>query len=130
MSLTPREFTRVRIRFAVSVNFGDDAWSVVDETRDLSLNGVYVVSSATPKVGSECDVRITLDEGTGVRVDARGRVVRVDERGFALGFTALDIESYHHLQKLVQYNALDPAKAEREFQEHLGLKRVPPPAEP
>jgi hypothetical protein len=120
-----REFTRVRTAIAVHVEAALGA--VRGLTRDVSLAGVYVPSTRPLPVGSTCDVFLEL--APGVRVQARGTIVRHARAGEAQGFAVIfselyGEESYGHLRQLILYNSQDPGQTEREFESHLGLKKV------
>jgi hypothetical protein len=119
-----REFSRVPGRFAVTVRAEEDE-IVPDHTTDVSMNGLFAVAGRSFPVGTECEVVVHLGEAeTREQIVVRGRVARVADHGFAVTFEEIGIDSYDHLQKLVRYNAPDLSRVEREFDQHLGLKRA------
>jgi hypothetical protein len=48
-------------------------------------------------------------------VRVQGRTVRQDPEGIAVDFSEIELESFRHLFRLVQYNAPDPDFIEQEL---------------
>jgi hypothetical protein len=119
-----REFTRVRSAFPVVL---ETAGARLDgSTRDLSLNGALVSLPSPPPAGVTVRVEILLGGHGGTpTVRAAGTIARSGDGQCAVAFTELvGEESYHHLRRVILYNAEDPARVDQEFSSHLGLKRV------
>jgi hypothetical protein len=117
-----REFTRCSTAVDVELSAAD--CTVVGATRDVSLNAIYLFGERSLPAGTRC--RVTLFIGgreSGVRVEASGRVARVDPRGMAVAFDEVNLDGYHHLKQLVLFNALDPDQAVEEIEQHVGLRR-------
>jgi len=125
MSDNNREFTRVPVR--VTVKLGDTGRDIVaSHSRDLSLNGLFLVCEPGLELDAECQVLIQLGHDDAFTIRARAVVVRVDSDGVALRF--LDLaghDSLEHLQNLVRYNAGELDKVEAELSRHVGLNRRP-----
>jgi len=126
-----REFTRVP--FHVKTRIATDKKTyVVDKMRDLSLGGCFLPASE-PTVwgpqedidaGKPCTVTIELSgTTTGLKVDIAGTIVRVNEGGIAVEFTAITPENLYHLQNIIRYNAMDADRIDQEFREHLSRNR-------
>lgn len=121
-----RRFTRVSIQIEGELAL-DDATTISGISRDLSLNGVFLLCDASASVDANCHVTLFLGERTApLRVEAHGRVVRTDETGVGLTFTdIMGIESFEHLRNLVLYNANTyTEQVEEEFGRYHGI-RVP-----
>jgi hypothetical protein len=118
-----REFTRVHVHVQVEITaLGQSILS--SEPQDLSLKGLMVRTEARLPAGTPCEVKLLLGDQL-TQILAEGVVVRDYPEGFAVQFTRiLGIESYEHLKNLVLYNAADTERIEREFQDHLGLRRA------
>lgn len=117
-----REFTRVHVQIhAEVVALGRTIHSSLSQ--DLSLKGMLVRTDERLPAGTPCQVKLLLgDELT--EIQAEGTVVRAYDDGFAVQFNRiLGVESYEHLKNLVLYNAADTERIEREFQDHLGLRK-------
>jgi len=121
-----REWTR--IDEVVEVIYEVDSGPIVrGMSRNLSATGVLVdAPSEAVDVGAEG--KLTLARGVGndrVVILGYAEVVRVGHEQLALHITALTgEESYAHLRNLIVYNAAgEAAKAEQEFQDHIGLRR-------
>lgn len=118
-----REFTRVPPHFEADVTAGDTRIQRC-QTEDVSMKGAYLKTPRALPRGTECRVTLYLGgpEG-GPRIEADAKVTRSDERGFAVEFLRLDLDSYTHLEKLVRYNASDLEQVEDELKSHLGIAR-------
>lgn len=122
-----REFTRVRTRILVDVEAGGK--KISGDVRDISLNGLWLPTTVPVSERTHCRVTIHLAEAITIRAD--GVVIRSEPDGIAVHFLELlELESYEHLRNLILYNAVDPARAEQEFDRHLGLRRVDPALPP
>jgi hypothetical protein len=118
-----REFSRVQVSVAVELAPPDQP-KISGQGRELSVKGVFVSGARQLPAGTECPITIILagtSESMYVRVS--GRVVYANTDGMGIEFFEMDVDSFTHLQNLVLYNSLDTAKVEREFQEHIGIKR-------
>jgi len=117
-----REFTRCQTALDVEIAACDR--TLLGSTRDVSLNGLYIFGERSFAAGTRC--RVTLFVGgreSGVRVEASGRVTRVDSTGMAVLFDEVSVDGYHHLKQLVLLNAPDPDQAAEEIEHHVGLRR-------
>jgi hypothetical protein len=92
--------------------------------RDLSVKGVYVECPKSLPPSTPCEVTIVLS-GTPepMQVHVTGRVVYAEPGGMGIEFMEVDVDSFIHLRNLVLYNSVDTEQVEREFQQHIGLKR-------
>ncbi len=85
---------------------------------NVSLKGCLVAlhRGEKPPAAPLVRVLIHLEEGTpDLDVTLEARVVRGDSEAVALDFTEVPPESFHHLFRLVQYNAEDPDGIEAEL---------------
>lgn len=116
-----REFTRSVAPLAIHVNHASG--SVEGTLRDVSMDGVFVLCEHELRDGAAVKVSIPLGASSqGPRIEASGRVVRVDETGTAIHFDGMCHESYENLKQLILLNSAEPGKTEREIGDHLGLK--------
>lgn len=116
-----RDVSRVPVEFAVTVDAGDGRIIEGDASKDVSLQGLFVVTEDKLSPGEACRVTIHLDGTQGISVAAQ--VTRITDEGFAVEFSSIPIEDYDHLRNLVLYNSGHVDRTEAEFDEHLGLKR-------
>jgi len=115
-SSNKREFSRSHVHVTTTVSRG--ATRVSGKLRDVSMKGVFVTCDASGLTGGEaCSVEVVLSEE--VRVSLKGHVVRAEPTGLAIVLDEIPVESFHHLQQLVIYNADDPERVERELTERL-----------
>lgn len=117
-----REFSRVAVKLRTEV-VADGTLHRDGVMENLSLKGGFLRIAGGPKEGQPCEVRLHL-EGADVEVRATGRIVRTGPAGCAIEFTEiLGLESLEHLRNIIRFNAHDPTQVEREFHDHLGLRR-------
>ncbi len=119
----------MRVPFVTEVEIKSDNRTIRSTTGiDISLSGLRLsTEEPAPPVGAPCSVKISLGAPEHrVTIDAKGSVIRVDAGYVAVQFSALDVDSYHHLRQLIIHNADDPDRAEQEFSSHWGIRRPSP----
>lgn len=123
MSENRREFTRVQVPIDAELQLEERV--IATQVSDVSMVGAFLAGCEAVAVGTKCRVVIFLDGRTGrTRIEADGRVVRSGASGVGVEFEDLvGLDSYWHLRSVVVYNAKDPDAAEREVDEHLGIRR-------
>ena len=119
-----REFTRACAKIEARVASGDEI-VIFGQTRDISLNGLYVICDERLPPGTSCRVILFLGESQNqLAIRTRGRITRVDDAGMGIEITEIPVESLDHMRKLVLYNSSGNFEAvEQEFKTHLGIKR-------
>jgi hypothetical protein len=119
-----REFTRVPVHIWGTFREGRREL-VTTEITSLSLRGCYAPTFLGLPEGEEHRLTLfTEDDAQSIRFTVKARVVRSDRDGMGIEFTEMPLESYDHLRKMVLLNASDPDRVEKEFRDHLGLKRA------
>ena len=74
-------------------------------TRDLSIMGMFLIGGAEVPVNSECKVCLLVErDGAPIRLNLKGKVVRKEETGLGIQFTAMNQECYENLRYLIHYN--------------------------
>ncbi len=122
-SANRREFTRVHIAVGVEVDHPGQP-KISGRGRDLSVKGVYVECPRQLPPDTRCDVTIVLSGAPEpMQVHVTGSVVYAEPGGMGIEFMEVDVDSFIHLRNLVLYNSVDTEQVEREFEQHLGLKR-------
>ena len=119
-----RDFSRVPVAFAVTIEADDG--QVIESTvsRDVSMKGLFVVTNQRLPAGTGCQVTIQLDaQGGNHRIGVAGHVARINDEGLAVEFSEIPIDDYDHLRNLVLFNSEDVDRIEEEFDEHLGLQK-------
>ena len=118
-----RDFSRVPVGFDVTV-VCENKVVVSDCSKDVSMNGLFVVTDERLPSGTNCRITIHLDAtGGSHQIAATGRVTRVTDHGFAVEFSEIPVDDYNHLRNLVLYNSEEIDQIEAELDSHLGLKR-------
>jgi len=87
-----------------------------DQTRDISLKGIYCYSDIKFSVGTPCEMELHLtDTGSKVVLFLKGRVVRTDAEGMGIKFEEMDLDSFFLLKNILNYNTGDPEQIDREL---------------
>ncbi len=104
-----RENARVGFQTRIVVTTDKNEFQMDGNSKDLSLKGIFIETGETSPVGTKCRVRIFLtgmvDE---IALKINGRVARQSEKGIAIAFESMDLDSYSHLKNIVRYNSSEP----------------------
>ena len=100
-----------RLPFAVAVRIEAGGRIISGETRDISTTGLFLESPHEAEVGASCRFEIVLHSGRAEStICGQGKIVRLTrrpeggERGIAVHFEDMDIQSQSLLWRVVQYN--------------------------
>jgi hypothetical protein len=119
-----REFTRVPVQIWGTFRDGKRELATTEIT-SLSLRGCYAPTfNGLPEGEVHPLTLFTEDDVHAIHFTVKARIVRSTEDGMGIEFTEMPLESYDHLRKMVLLNASDPDRVEKEFRDHLGLKRA------
>jgi len=106
-----RRNTRIAANFEVRIIASRK--TVLLKTWNLSLRGMECPSDACFKQGRTCHVKFTLSPE--ISFSVKGKFVRVSEQDTGIFFASMDEEAFYHLKRLVQYNAQNPDKIDKEL---------------
>ena len=68
--------------------------------------GMFFNGESGVSVGDECKVCLLVErDGAPIRLNLKGKVVRKEEAGLGVQFTAMNRECYENLRFLTHYNA-------------------------
>jgi hypothetical protein len=82
-----------------------------DQTRDISLKGIYCYSDIKLSAGTPCEVELHIsDTGSKLVLFFKGRVVRTDDSGMGIRFEEMDLDSFFSLKDILDYNTGDPER--------------------
>ncbi len=113
MDREKRKRERVPAHFDVSVLLGEDTIQV--HILNISMTGILCTSDPLFKTNAACTVTILLRDGLQITVAAK--ILRAGKKETAISFTAMDEESFAHLKRVVEYNAGDADRIDREFRQ-------------
>lgn len=119
-----REFTRIPIHiWGTFTDAGGDVLTA--EVNNLSLRGCHVSTFDPLAAGGRYHLTLFVeDDERALHFQVEARIVRSDQDGMGVEFMEMPLESYEHLRNMVLLNAADPEQVEREFHQHIGLKRA------
>lgn len=91
-----------------------------DQTKDISLKGIYCYSDIKLSVGTPCEMELHLTHTNSKLVlFFKGRVVRTDERGMGIRFEEMDLDSFFSLKEILNYDTGNPERIDPEFTGHI-----------
>jgi len=115
----------IRVPFSTEVDVRVQGRTIRSrEGINISMSGIHLTTADTiPPAGTPCQVKIILEmSGSRIVIEASGKMVRSHPGNVAIEFIELDLDSYHHLRRLIVSNADDPERAENEFSAHWGIR--------
>lgn len=77
---------------------------------------ISACSGATPKVGTPCKLKISLDDSDEIQIIMEGTVAHKTENCVGIHCESIDVDSMVHLRKLVEYNLEDPELVNRDVE--------------
>jgi len=96
-----RQFGRGMINMAVVVT-APEGRTVAGGCRDLSLDGVFVVTDSKLPEGTPCGLAMTHSDGRRtIAIEAKGIVARHTPGGFGVRFTAVGAEDLRRIYHLL-----------------------------
>ena len=78
----------------------EDSKNYEGHAGNLSISGALILSSASPEVGKAIKTTLELKKED-IKLQITGKVVRKDEKGFAIQFNTIQSEDYKTLVRLV-----------------------------
>jgi hypothetical protein len=123
-----RGFVRVPFNTEVVITAGD--WSLrAGSGIDISMSGLHLsgldrTDTGRPLPGTSCRASIHLQAaGHRALIEADGRIIRSGPGELAVEFIEIELDGYQHLRQLILNNTDDPDRAEKQFNEHRGIRR-------
>ena len=104
-----RAKVRVDFKTRIEIDFDTPSIRLIGDSRNLSLRGIFVVTTENVPLNARCRVQIFLS-GTiaPYSIKTEGTVVRKETGGIAINFDSMDLDSYTELKNIVRYNTEDP----------------------
>ncbi|KPA15942.1 type IV pilus assembly PilZ [Candidatus Magnetomorum sp. HK-1] len=109
---------RTRVEFSTQVIISVEGSEIATQanSKDLSLNGLFVESEEVLDIGTPCHVKIILPGGVDeISLEMEGKVTRHAPGGFGVLFEGMDPDSFAHLKNIAMYNSEDPDAIEEEI---------------
>lgn len=106
-----RKRTRVPVSF--DLNIVQQGEEIPVQTNNISLAGLSFNTYRSFDPGSECLVRLRLDKE--VELNIKARILRSNVRETTASFLEMDETSFYHLKRILQYNAADSNRIEKEL---------------
>ena len=114
-----RKRTRVPVGFDINIIFQRKKIKV--KTFNISLTGISCTSDPRFLAHEPCEVAISLNTETNLII--AGKILRLDKKEAIIAFLSMDEDTFYHLKRLLQYNAADPDKIEKELKDTAFVSR-------
>jgi hypothetical protein len=111
MNQKERMRTRVPVHFDVSILLNEEV--IRAEIINISLNGILCTSNPLFQNNALCKVIVSLSDD--VQIAVASKISRVGEKESAISFLSMTDESFIHLRRLVQFNAGDADRIDKEL---------------
>lgn len=85
------------------------------QTRDISLRGIYCISSSKLPIGTMCRLSFYIQGQSKPEFSVKARVARVDENGMGFEFVEMTLDDLTFLKNLMYYNTGDPERVDQEM---------------
>ena len=103
-----RKAERIRFESHITIRTNDETVEATADSRNISLNGVYLVPQKKIPVDTPCTLAITLTgKGSQMIVTLPGVVCRHDSQGTAIVFSDIEVDSFVHIKNLIQLHTME-----------------------
>ncbi len=121
-----RRFTRIPYQSEVLMNAKGQWFRGMSE--NLSLYGVYVISSSRVEIDSVVELTISLPPADTTSdeeyIDVNGIVVRQDENGIACEFREVEVDAFINLKNVISSQCENRSLVMDEFYHYLARKEL------
>lgn len=108
----------IRVQFHVRSIIKYNDLNIEGDVDNLSTGGMLVNAAGNVPINEPLNISILLyGSSSHLSLSIIGKAVRISEKGIAIKFTELDLDSFIHLRNIVSRNAFDEEKIIKEFQE-------------
>lgn len=98
-----REAQRIHFESRILIKTEDDTVGATADSRNISLNGIYLLPEKKLPIGTCCTLDILLRGSTSaMTITIPGRVCRLDEEGMGIAFTELQVDNFVHIKNLMK----------------------------
>jgi len=119
--MATRKFSRVTFNVNASIIAAERKFQ--GGVENLSMNGMFLVTSERLPIGQLVDITIVLDGSSPeISVSFNGRVSRITDEGMGFNFEKIDLDSYTHLKNIIAYNIDDAEKVNDEIHHSIDEK--------
>lgn len=108
-----RKRTRVPVSFDMNVVIKGKKIKV--QTKNISMTGVNFASPQTLTAGEKCTIDLRLNKDVHLSIEAK--ILRSQDQETIASFLVMDEETFYHLKRLLQFNAADSDRIEKELGE-------------
>jgi len=103
-----RQSPRVEFKTEIVLNTPSQSYRLEGSSGDISRKGIYIYTKEDIPVETVCEVKVVLSGAQPpVVIDVKGRVARKTDDGIGVEFREMDLDSFSHLKKIIEYNSTE-----------------------
>ena len=115
MSMTKERRKRTRVPVSFELNILLRGEKIKVQTNNISMTGVNFISPQTFKAGEKCTIDLSLNKEVHLSIEAK--ILRSKNNETIASFLVMDEETFYHLKRLLQFNAVDSDQIDKELGE-------------
>jgi hypothetical protein len=115
--MNKRKYSRVLFETKAVISFSDI--NIEGEVENLSMKGAFIKTKTPVNLvpNDKINLRLELTGSTSkLNLELKAVVKRIDEEGFGIEFTSMDLDSFTHLKNIIAYNSGEYEKVLEEFE--------------
>ena len=115
--MNKRKYSRVVFETKALINFNNNR--IEGKVENLSMKGAFIKTKTPVNLitGDVIQLKLELTGTTSkLNLDLKANVKRIDEDGFGVEFTSIDLDSFTHLKNIIAYNSGEYEKILQEFE--------------
>ncbi len=108
----------VRILFETKVVLTKGSSEILTEATsiDISMSGININSDKKIPIGTKCNVALIFQGKTSrLLLSIKGVIARHTSIGLGISYENIEVDSFFHLNNLLNHNILEPATIEKEI---------------
>ena len=108
----------VRVLFETKVVLTKGSSKILAEAAsiDISVSGINIKTDKKIPVGTKCNVAIIFQGKTSrLLLSIKGIIARHTDIGLGIAYGNIEVDSYFHLNNLLNHNVLEPQTIEKEI---------------
>jgi len=112
-----RKYSRVVFETKALIDFNNNR--IEGKVENLSMKGAFIKTKTPVNLitGDVIQLKLELTGTTSkLNLDLKANVKRIDEDGFGVEFTSIDLDSFTHLKNIIAYNSGEYEKILQEFE--------------
>lgn len=105
-----------RVPFHAEAIVKDGKTTITGTVDNLSMKGMLLCNPQAGVTGNVLEIRIVLSGSTSeLSIDVKGKAIRQTDKGIAVEFSEMGLDSFTHLRNVIAYNGGDADAIAEEY---------------